>query len=81
MWGCTVEENKLEEIKYKPIVQYKAVEGVTDLVVGSSAFVVPLDHVSSIVVNGQPVWTSTIKYVGEDGYFETQNTRYVHVVD
>lgn len=67
---------------WKPIVQYKALRDAdlsTDLIVGQRAWVIPLDHPSYLVRNGFPAIVSVIKYVGEDGYFETNNTRYVRV--
>jgi hypothetical protein len=70
-----------EEVKYKPIVQYKHIDYVTNLVVGQRTYVVPIDHTSSLVVNGEPALVSRIMYVGEGGYFETMSTRYVRVDD
>lgn len=75
LWWNMVED------KYKPIVQYRPIEGCTDLKVGQRTYVIPLDHPSYLVINGGMCLVSNIKYISEDGYFETNNTRYVRVGD
>ena len=62
----------------KPVVQYRT-NPYTRIVVGDSAFVVPVDHPDTVnVTNGQGALTSeVVSYDPETGVFETKNTHYV----
>lgn len=62
----------------KPIVHYKEMPAsmASTPKVGHVACVLPLDHPSANVSNNNPVITSKVIAVTEDG-FETQNTIYV----
>lgn len=62
----------------KPVVQYR-VSPYTRIIVGDSAFVIPVDHPDTEnVVNGVGALTSeVISYDTETGEFETKNTKYV----
>jgi hypothetical protein len=58
----------------KPVVKYKATP-VTNPEVGNSTAVIPLDHPAEYL-NGRVATTSYIVAVGQNGSFETRNTRY-----
>lgn len=58
----------------KPIVNYKSLHSV--LKIGDPALVRPINHPSSLVSNTKMILTSIIVSIGNDGFFETQNTFY-----
>lgn len=59
----------------KPVVKYTPVEGAR-IEVGISAVVIPHNHESYLVTNGEMAYTSRILEVREGGEFETLNTVY-----
>lgn len=59
----------------KPVVKYTPVEGAR-IEVGFSAVVIPHDHASYLVVNGEYAYTSRVIEVREGGEFETINSVY-----
>jgi hypothetical protein len=62
----------------KPVVIYNPKVLFTHIEEGTSAYVFPLDHPSSLVSNTAVVRTSkVISYNKETGEFETMNTKYV----
>lgn len=60
----------------KPVVKYKRVRYASEPRVGDVTAVIPVDHPAGYL-NGRVATTSYIVAVGEDGSFETRNTRYV----
>ena len=60
----------------KKIVKYIPIPEIP-IVVGRSAYVIPLNHCSPLVHNGHMVMTSTVKaHDPQTGKFETRNTFY-----
>ena len=43
---------------------------------GTGVVLVPVDHTSPFVTNGEPAVTSAVTRVGDNGEFETKNTIY-----
>ena len=62
----------------KPLVHYVR---LIHCKLGKSALLIPVDHFSTLVSNQGPVVTSPVQVeLGEDGSFETLNTRYEPVL-
>lgn len=63
--------------KYKPTVRYRTV--LSEIVIGGRVLVVTIDHPSSLVSNGHPVFTTpVVSYDPATGAFETKNTKYIY---
>ena len=61
----------------KQVVKYTSVQFTKEDVIGGIAIVVPVDHPSYRVVNGQEAFTTNIvAYDETTGIFETLNTVY-----
>jgi len=59
----------------KPTVQYINLQFPPKI--GINTILQPIDHPSYLVTNTNPVVTSNVVKIEENGVFETENTRYV----